>query len=167
MKSITERKKEREAKERRQRMKRSVGCSGIYRRFNIPAYRLGWTASEGDLAFLKKKAENLLKACRNWAPHQFARYIKEIILEEERVRLEEKKKRDDLWNARPSKDANSGTPVAVLPIVPVFVRHRAAVSVGGEGSTQVVTNAVPAPLPVVDSSDEETSDWANVDFSIH
>jgi hypothetical protein len=94
MKSIAERKKEREEKERRQRMKRSVGCSGKYHHFDIPSYHLGWYASEGDLAFLKKKAQNFVKACNYYAPHQFYRYIKEIILEEERIIMEERKKRD-------------------------------------------------------------------------
>lgn len=158
MKSIAERKKEREEREHRQRMKRSAGASGVYRRFGIPAYRLGWSATQGDLAFLKKKAENLLKACRDWAPHQFSRYIKEIILEEEWIRFEEQKKRDEMWNAAHPKTP-AVAPVTVVPIVPATTP--APVTVSGEGSTQVVTNAIPAPSPV-----EDTDDWVpDPDFS--
>jgi hypothetical protein len=152
MKSIAERKKEREEKERRQRMKRSVGCSGKYRHFGIPSYRLGWSASEGDLAFLKKKAQNFVKACKDSAPHQFYRYIKEIILEEERIIKEERDKRDAAWAA---KVALTTTPVPVLPTVPATTPT--PVTVSGQGSTQVVTNAVPAPAITSETSTGETN----------
>ncbi len=153
MKSIAERKRERDAKERKQRMKRSVGASGIYRRFNIPAYRLGWAASEGDLAFLKKKAEHFIKVCKSVAPHQFYRYLKDIILEEERLIKEEREKRDAAWAARLAAQAAINT----LPTVPATTP--APVTVSGEGSTQVVTNAVPAPAVTSETSTGETTEW--------
>ena len=127
MKSIAERKKEREEKERRQRMKRTHGSSGKYRHFGIPAYSLGWSwsASEGDLAFLKKKAEHFIKVCKSVAPHQFYRYLKDIILEEERLIKEEREKRDAAWAARLAAQAAINT----LPTVPATTPTPVTVSV--------------------------------------
>ena len=165
MKSIAERKKEREEKERRQRMKRTHGSSGKYRHFGIPAYSLGWSASEGDLAFLKKKAEHFIKVCKSVAPHQFYRYLKDIILEEERVIKEEREKRDAAWAARLAAQAAINT----LPTVPAT--PPTPVTVSGEGSTQVVTNAVPAPAVISETSTGETTertidpDFSNIVFS--
>lgn len=86
MKSIAERKAERDAREKRERMKRTPGTIGIYRNFNIPAHIWIWNSSEGDRDFLKKKAQQFISICKTDATPQFYTYLKEMILEEERVR---------------------------------------------------------------------------------
>jgi len=92
MKSITERKKEAEEIEKRKRMKRTKGSSSQYRRFNIPTYTLPWNPTLGDLEFLKKKANELLSICQTSAPNRFYRYLKEAILEQDRLVKEQQEK---------------------------------------------------------------------------
>jgi len=164
MKSVSERKKEKELREQKKRMKRSPGASGRYRRFGIPTYGIGYLPSEGDLAFLKKKATKLLKDCKNLAPRQFYKYIKDIILEEERLAKEEREKRDEIWNQRIAR-ANSNTaitptPIATLPtIAPTIVPTIPAPVTVSENST---TPAVVEPTAEVE--EESPDNWSNADW---
>ena len=117
MKSLDERQKEKEEREKKERAKRSKGQKR-YMHYNLPLYGYPFIDTDGDLNFLKKKAQDFISKCRTLAPWQFYDFLKEAIEIENKKEEELRKRRGetlvDGWRNLGSRITNH-----VIPITPV------------------------------------------------
>jgi hypothetical protein len=114
VKSLIERQRDREAAEKKERMKRSPGPYG-YTTVRIPNYGAPMIETDGDREFIKNKANELLGLIRSVAPWQFLQHIKDDLFEEKRKQDETTARIVAEREARRSQPPREPMPVIPVP----------------------------------------------------